>query len=817
MENGRVSVSARPVRGQSGQAPGSVTVRAALAMAGVSLDPPEELLATLPFGRGDVTAGAESELQAVVVGSRERVDLPLMIEQSNYFANIQKRASAGDTSHRVVADLERFLAANPGSVWENSWVRLPRRRLSPFAARVFQRDLLADKSRPEAGVRGDSGRFSFHAPDGEEMLRLPVSYLLKLALADLMGSRELLPPALRRTGTRLMGHFLNDNSSPETFSFNVVALTPEGGMGKAIARETALRFLFTQLLVMYANRAFGLEESGQRAMIYFAPHPPVRQKELNDHVSDSFYRELFMSPCLSGWDRGGEKHAYMRLCHKVLSRSQLNGVAKLREAGIIVNNLVVLPSLSNVSLANNGVHISIGSRLLSRALANPASGFGAPHEKHLGDLAIKITEHFLPLFVGTYSAAPYRLAHADFHPEKALGFLPHELDYTHLRMIWRRWKKKARISIFGHPVTPFGPEALDASLSRLFGLKGDFVPDYRLIDYLVCLLSTDRSPALDGTPGNGERLRKDLADLGVFDEQMSLYLLYKLREFGRMGFSGFEGRHYSLFGNFGEDMARAADLQTLITALAFKYMTRGVGHGHIPDTPSTESERRQPFFCAAIGIPTFYVRKGGANRFLAGILERTGGIRSSRRYPGYLRVQIHEYRQALLELIRRDGADLIEALELRAPIDDLALRLADPGRHSAAGRLTRGILAELNAPSPLRVQARDFNLGAERYYRETLRLTQMEEAYAFLMEECRELDREEELDEPARKALRFTLQGETAVGFLEGVRRDLLDERADAATIAKMVNLALVVVRRGEGAADEGERDEHAAPVHRAG
>ena len=177
----------------------------------------------------------------------------------------------------------------------------------------------------------------------------------------------------------------------------------------------------------------------------------------------------------------------------------------------------------------------------------------------------------------------YRLAFTDFHPEKALGFLPHELDYTHLRMIWRRWKKKANLSIFGHPLTPFGPAVLDKLISRLFMLKGDLVPDFRLVDYLACLLSTDRSPALNGIMGNTDLLRKDLDEMGVFDEQMSVYLLYKLREFGKMGFSGFEGRHYSLFENFEEDMGRAADLQTLITALSYKYMAQGIDHGQRKD------------------------------------------------------------------------------------------------------------------------------------------------------------------------------------------------------------------------------------------
>ena len=62
--------------------------------------------------------------------------------------------------------------------------------------------------------------------------------------------------------------------------------------------------LLSQLLVMYANRRLQLQAHGQKAMVYFAPHPPVRQQRLNHCISDSFYRELFMSPCLSGWDKG---------------------------------------------------------------------------------------------------------------------------------------------------------------------------------------------------------------------------------------------------------------------------------------------------------------------------------------------------------------------------------------------------------------------------------------------------------------------------------------------------------------------------------
>ena len=806
---------------EAGSAP--LNARRIFAQMGVSFASRDEMAATLPFSLNDVTAGSESELQAVVCGAKEDVDLPLLIEQSNFFANMMKRAAAGETPRKAVANLERFLTDNPSRVWENSWVRFPRRNLSRFAQEVLEKDLLADKKNPASGTRTDSARFVFRETPDEEMLRLPISYLIKLALADLIGSQQILPEIIRQTGIRLMEHYVNDNTSPETFSFNVVSLTSRSGMGKAIAKETSIRFLMTQLLVMYANQAFGIGELGQQAMVYFAPHPPVRQKELNDQISDSFYRDLFMSPCLSGWDKGEDKFRYMQLCHQVLSRSQLNALDKLRDSGIIQTNLVVLPNLSNVSLANNGTHISIGSRRLTEAMADSGSGFNAMHEKFFGDLAIKISEHFLPLFVGTYTAAPYRMAFSDFHPEKALGFMPHELDFTHLRMIWRRWKKKADLSIFGHALTPFGPQVLDSLVSSVFRLKGDFVPDHRLLDYLVCLLSTEHSPGLNGQIGNNDRLRRDLAEMGVFDEQMSVYLLYKQREFGKMGFSGFEGRYYSIFENFGDDMGRAADLQTLVTALAYKYMALGTAHADIPDTPSVESERRQIFFGAAIGLPTFFVRRNSSNVFLAKILKKTAGIRSSHRYPGYLRIQIHEYRKALLKVLREDAADLIEQMGLQDTMNDLEIRINEPDLYSAAGRLTKGILNEVNASSPLRVNAREFNSGAECYYRTTLRRQHLEEAFGFLIDDCSMLDLEQaSLDETKRKALRAILQGQDAARTVVATKDDVIHERADIPTLQRLMNLVLFKVHLDEVAdahpSDIQRSNLHdTAPVYRAG
>ena len=290
-------------------------------------------------------------------------------------------------------------------------------------------------------------------------------------------------------------------------------------IGEAVARESARRFLFTSLLMSWANLRFGLLESGQRALVYHAPHPPVRQTELSSCISDSFYRELFMSPCLSGWDDGEAKSDYMHLCHQVLSRSQLNSVAKLREAGIIANNLIVLPSLSNVSLANNGIHITYGKPHADAGHRRRSGGESRREEKRLGDLAIKIFEHFLVLFVGTYSAAPYRIDFAEFHPEKLLSFLPHELDFTHLRLMWREWQEKAELRVLGRAFTPYGPHGLDSFMARVFRLRGDLVPDYRLMNYPVAWLATEQASALDGTPGNVTRLVSELDELGIVDRR----------------------------------------------------------------------------------------------------------------------------------------------------------------------------------------------------------------------------------------------------------------------------------------------------------
>ncbi len=739
----------------------------------------------LPFTAHDATAGSEDELQAVVVGSSEQCDLPLSIRESRFFQNIARRSASGEAPRRTLLELEAFLN-DTCNVWENSWIRFPESRLSRHARHVFQSDLQVARD-GAIGERSDAARFRF-TQAGEPWLRIPISYALKLALADLVGTQPHMPEPMRQEASRLMRHFLNDNTSPETTSFHIVAAEGERSLGEQLARDAARRFLFTSLLISWANQRFGLRETGQRALVYHAPVPSVHQEELSSCLSDSFYRELFMSPCLSGWSDGEAKYQYMHLCHQVLSRSQLNAVAKLREAGIIANDLIVLPSLSNVSLANNGIHISIGSRSLDQQLR--CSDVLPEDEKRLGDLAIKIYEHFLALFVGTYTAAPYRIAFNQFHPERLLSFLPHELDFSHLRLLWREWKEKAQLSLCGHPLTPYGPRWLDSMAAKLFRLRGDCVPDARLLTYPVAWLATEHSSALDGSAGNIQRLSSELDELGIVDRKMSFYMPLRLREQARDGYSGFEARYYSLFPSYDGDMAPAANLQQFLLALSYRLAMQGdVTHQQIPDDPTFESERRQPFFFSAAGVPAFYVRRDSRNQFLAEILRRCKKTRTSRRHPGYFRVSIRDYRRALLTYIDETAGDLVEAMNMRTTLSDLASR-CDDEQQQASHRLLAGILGD-SGTDPMRLEAREFNRMAEAFYRENLRCQHLREAIAHMREDISELERSAVGE--VRGALRHGVRIQDPERFLASVEERIVSDQLSLHETSSLLNLMILL------------------------
>jgi hypothetical protein len=197
---------------------------------GIDTATPEGLARTLPFSPSDTTAGAENEYQTAVVGDRCQVDLACEIEDSGFFRNLRKRALRGETPRSTVTALEAFLSDNDSRVWENSWVRLPMQALTTFARSVFKDDLRSDKSCADSPQRSDACRFSTRT-NGREYLRIPISYLLKLALADAVGEPSV-HATIQEIGHSAMNHFLSDNTSPETFSFHPVPMDDQSGKGK---------------------------------------------------------------------------------------------------------------------------------------------------------------------------------------------------------------------------------------------------------------------------------------------------------------------------------------------------------------------------------------------------------------------------------------------------------------------------------------------------------------------------------------------------------------------------------------------------------
>jgi hypothetical protein len=378
-------------------------------------------------------------------------------------------------------------------------------------------------------------------------------------------------------------------------------------------------------------------------------------------------------------------------------------------------------------------------------------------------------------------------------------------------MLWRHWKRKARLQVFGRSITPYGPQWTDKIISGFFQLRGDLVPDFRLIDSPVAWLCTESASALDGQIGNANRLKRDLENMGVSDRNLKLYLPFGLREFEQVGFFGFEGRHYSLFETLSEDFAPAADLQQLITILAYKYVLSGqYTHSHLPDDPSSESERRLPFFYAALGLPAFNVRLNTPNDLIRRLATISKGSIASR-HRDYIRLQLSEYRLALLRLIEDDGADCIELLGLKPMLEDLRSRLQYP-ELTAYGKLMRGIMSKRGKSNALAVDAREFNLAAEQFYREELKQKHLREALGFVRHSLKSQTK------TSIASLRWIFADISPMRFLNEIERCLVEDKLTSAQLCALINLLLSIIRwNGERPEDQfvSEKASHDSPIYR--
>ncbi len=238
-------------------------------------------------------------------------------------------------------------------------------------------------------------------------------------------------------------------------------------------------------------------------------------------------------------------------------------------------------------------------------------------------------------------------------------------------------------------------------------------------------------------------------------------------------------------------MAQAANLQQLLLMVAYQLALDGtVTASDIPDDPTSESERRQPFFFAAAGLPAFYVHKNSRNELLRRILPHCRSTRSSWRHPDYLRVPVRDYREALVTWLEQNVRETIAQAQADVTIMELRFRLADKSLQ-AHQRTIDGVMAESGGGDPMKLRAREFNRMAEQHYRETLRRTNLREAFEQLKEDARGLAKSEhsELGAMVRHAVRV----QEPVRFLESLGERLSSDELTAQEVASLLNLLLLL------------------------
>jgi hypothetical protein len=136
--------------------------------------------------------------------------------------------------------------------------------------------------------------------------------------------------------------------------------------------------------------------------------------------------------------------------------------------------------------------------------------------------------------------------------------------------------------------------------------------------------------------------------------------------------------------------------------------------------------------------------------------------------------------------------------------------------------LTGSILKEIGATSAISVDAKDFNLAAEDYYRNALRRKYLEEGLHVLEEDLRMLDSQWAVTwKGLRAALRCVLLEGSAVSFLQSIKEDLLEETIAVDDLESLISIVLITIHgdmEQAGSILNGiQRDElDDAPIHRA-
>ncbi|MGH9800696.1 MAG: hypothetical protein ACRD82_10050, partial [Blastocatellia bacterium] len=122
-------------------------------------------------------------------------------------------------------------------------------------------------------------------------------------------------------------------------------------------------------------------------------------------------------------------------------------------------------------------------------------------------------------------------------------------------------------------------------------------------------------------------------------------------------------------------------------------------------------------------------------------------------------------------------------------------RLDNPRKHSAAGKLVQGILGDRNALSPLELSAGEFNRQAEHYYRNDLRCRHTSEAFAFLLDDLRQLESaSSKFTNGFRKTLHSLCGGREPQKLVASLQSRVIADDVTEEELLLLINLMLVSI-----------------------
>jgi hypothetical protein len=108
--------------------------------------------------------------------------------------------------------------------------------------------------------------------------------------------------------------------------------------------------------------------------------------------------------------------------------------------------------------------------------------------------------------------------------------------------------------------------------------------------------------------------------------------------------------------------------------------------------------------------------------------------------------------------------------------------------------MTKSVMENFKKKSPIDINAKDFNESMEDYYRHTLRLKHLKEAWNEVIQEFKKLELISFRDRKIKKAVLSVLKNESPYEFLEKRKKNFFENSLTQFEISKLISLMLIVL-----------------------